>query len=289
MDMRHEKAEDLTGKKFGRLTVVSRAENYLYKCGCTKIKWNCRCECGNTLSVFTANLKSGITQSCGCLQRELLGNRMRTHGMTNSSLYVVWCDMKDRCYNTNNKEYKNYGGRGITICNEWKENFESFYEWSMKNGYKEEKSKSGRNILTIDRINNDGNYCPENCRWIKQKEQMKNTSKNNYIEYNGERKTLTDWAREYGIHRRTLSSRITTLGYTFEEAINKKDGIAKNSVVISHNGKDMSLSQYAREVGVHISLPSKDLARGMTVEEMKEHTQRIGEMNRKKSKKTEVE
>ena len=161
---------DLTGQRFGKLTVIKRSENKEYQnCRQTHVQFLCQCDCGNKVVVTSNNLRTGHTQSCGCEKIQLVVNRSKKHGMTNTRLYGVWNTMRQRCLNPNNHKYKNYGGRGIKVCDEWLHDFMAFYDWSMDNGY-----KPG---LTIDRINNDGNYEPNNCRWTTMKVQNNNRRK----------------------------------------------------------------------------------------------------------------
>lgn len=153
---------DITGQKFGRLLVIERS-------GATpdgKATWRCKCDCGNECIVSGKYLRGGNTKSCGCLHKEQLVHRSSTHKMTSSRLYRIWHNMISRCSLTSVPCYPYYGGRGIAVCTEWKESFEAFNEWSLHNGYDDS--------LTLDRINNDGNYSPDNCRWVTMKEQCKN-------------------------------------------------------------------------------------------------------------------
>lgn len=203
--------KDLTGQKFGRLTVISRSEPHISKGGFVIVQWNCQCECGKICTVKSQSLTTGKTKSCGCLARELTSKRSRTHNKTHSRLFNIWSNMKGRCYNKNNQKYYRYGARNITICDEWKDNFETFYEWSMNNGYADD--------LSIDRINNDGNYEPSNCKWATNIEQANNKSINHFIEYNGESHTLAEWARIKGLSYKSLSLRINTHHWDIERAL----------------------------------------------------------------------
>lgn len=135
----------------------------------------------------------------------------KTHGLTNTRLYRIWCNMKTRCYCKTDFHYPRYGARGIVVCTEWKNDFQAFYDWSMSNGYSDD--------LTIDRIDVNGNYEPQNCRWADNFTQANNTRRNRYYTYNNETHTLTEWSRIVGIKREILKDRIFKLGWSFEDAI----------------------------------------------------------------------
>lgn len=185
---------DLTGKDFGFLHVnffdveASKRER--------KSLWNCTCVCGNTKNCEAYSLRNGKTVSCGCRRTD---RPHITHGKTNTILYRKWRGMKDRCYNVNAPQYHYYGGRGITVCDEWKDDFESFYTWAIKNGYQDG--------LSIDRIDNNGNYSPDNCRWATRSMQARNKRDTVMVSVNGETKSLADWSDISGIHISALRER----------------------------------------------------------------------------------
>lgn len=192
----------MIGLRFGRLTVIE--EGVKYKNNCT---WICSCDCGNvTKPIIGYSLRDGSTKSCGCLKKELILKRNKRHDGSQSRLYTVWNGMKNRCYSPNSSAFKNYGARGITVCDEWKNDFQAFFSWSMKNGYDPEAQ---RGKCTLDRIDNDGNYEPSNCRWATMKEQGNNRRSNVRVEINGRTQTLTQWSEETGIMFDTLKWRYT--------------------------------------------------------------------------------
>lgn len=201
--------KDLTGNRYGKLTVVKR----VYKDGERKTHWLCKCDCGNETVVSSDNLKNGHTKSCGCLRVETSKVSLTTHGLSKTRLYKIYKGMKERTMKEYNKKYKNYGGRGIKICDEWLNDFKTFYEWAISNGYEEG--------LTIDRIDVNGNYEPSNCRWATIKEQQNNRRNNHNITYNGETHTMKQWAEKLGINYKTLERRINAYHLPIEKALIK--------------------------------------------------------------------
>lgn len=191
---------DLKGVRFAHLVVTERA-------GADKhghVMWLCQCDCGKQKVVKGHKLLSGDYKSCGCMHYKY------GHGQSDTRLYHIWRTMKARCVASNSHKYHAYGGRGITICEEWLNSFESFYDWAMANGYRDD--------LTIDRIDNDGNYCPENCRWATPAEQANNTRKNRLLTHNGETHTVAEWAKIVGITKAALYHRLSR-GWSVKEAL----------------------------------------------------------------------
>lgn len=215
--MLREKADDLSGKRFGRLTVMEKADYYIFSSGEQKIRWKCVCDCGNEVTVFASCLKKGTTKSCGCLQKELLSKRSKTHGKTNTRLYNVYCGMKYRCYNEKCLEYESYGGRRICICDEWKNDFQIFYDWAISNGYKEG--------LTIERKNVNGNYEPLNCTWISIQEQQWNKRNTHHFLYNGEKLNTKQVIEFLGVSKPTIRKYVKKFNGDFQKAA---DFILKN-------------------------------------------------------------
>jgi hypothetical protein len=196
---------DLRGKKFGRLTVIS----VFGKTKSFNTIWLCKCDCGKEVTVINTNLTRGNSKSCGCVNIEKICERNTTHGMTGTPLYKVWVSMRNRCNTKSCSTYKYYGGRGIKICNEWQE-FNNFYNWALKNGFKEE--------LTLDRKNNNGNYEPSNCRWVTQLMQSNNKRNNRYLTINGMTASLADICRLYNAKYKLVWKRLKA-GWTLEKAL----------------------------------------------------------------------
>ena len=186
-------AESIIGQKFSRLKVLEFDHKVKYAKSSFKYYYKCLCDCGNICIVERSKLISGHTRSCGCLKDENY-----KHKACSTKLYAVWKNMKSRCYNPNNKKYKNYGARGITICPEWGKDFLSFKKWAEETGY-DENAKRGE--CTIDRIDVNGDYCPENCRWITNNAQQRNRTNNLLITFGGATHCAAEWVEVLKISR----------------------------------------------------------------------------------------
>lgn len=239
------KATDLTGQQFGRLTVIKRhfpsnvRQQAMWECSCS-------CGCGNVV-VPAMSLKKAITRSCGCLRKETSAELNTKHGLRDSEEYHVWSGIKNRCYNKNEKSYPDYGGRGVTMCDEWKDSFETFYrDMGSRPSHKH----------TIERRENDKGYTKENCVWATRKEQANNRRNNLYYELNGESKTLQEWCDELCIKYMTVYARLKR-GMTFEEAIQFVDYTA-----ITFDGATMSLKNWCELLNLNYSETYLKLLRG---------------------------
>lgn len=235
---------DLTGQRFGRLTVVKRVDDCVRSNGKKRVQWLCKCSCkeGNEVIVCGDHLKNGHTKSCGCYQKEMAKLHSTTHGFSNSRLESIFFGMKNRCYNKNSPRYKDYGMKGIRICNRWLSNREEFFLWALDNGYND--------TLSIDRVDNDGDYCPENCRWVTSKTQANNTSRNRYVTYNGKTMTISQWSDEVNIPYRVLLYRITA-GWDMEDAFRLKEN--RKLHFIEYRGERKTMAEWSRAFGIPYS------------------------------------
>ena len=214
------------GERFGRLTVIQEAENQY---GHRYIL--CQCDCGNQKTINLNSLVKGMSKSCGCYRREFIHQKNMTHGFTCNSkierLYNIWSNMKRRCNNPNDAGYENYGGRGIKVCSEWENDYVAFREWSLTHGYSDD--------LTIDRIDNNKGYSPDNCRWETMKVQSNNTRVNHKVTYKGETHTLSEWQDITGIDDNKIGRRL-------------KKGLPLEQVFFNGNLRKYKEANYDREV-----------------------------------------
>ena len=206
------------GERYGRLTIIREVE----PAGSSHKRvrrFLCRCDCGNEIICRLPNLKSGTTKSCGCYRKFVSSNRRDCHHLKNTRIYRIWCCMKRRCYNKHNEHFDRYGGRGIIVCDEWKTDFMNFYDWAMSNGYDDK--------LSIDRINNEGNYEPSNCRWANQKQQIVNSTAAIKCSLGGNIVSLSDIADILGVSFKRIRRIVYMLnnGYDMNEilSLSKKD------------------------------------------------------------------
>lgn len=203
--------KDYTGKRFGKLIVLGISD----KKGKSGHKYyRCLCDCGNEKDISASHLATGASKSCGCGVRLATIKRNTTHGLSKSRLFTKWMNMKSRCSNPNDKAYAYYGGKGIKVCDEWQTNFMAFYDWSMSNGYSDN--------LTIERIDVNGDYMPNNCKWIPFCDQAKNKSNNRFVEINGTKKLISEWCKESPVSMTTIYQRIRN-GWNEIDAITMPD------------------------------------------------------------------
>lgn len=198
------------GTRFGRLVVVGDGK-MTTKEGWKKSSFLCVCDCGNQIDVASGSLRRGVSNSCGCLQKELLVSRITKHGMTRTREFNGWMIMKARCTNVNHPRYYRYGGRGITVCDRWLESFDNFYE---------DMGDKPRG-MSLERIDNDGNYCKENCKWATNREQANNRRNNKYYLYNGVAKNLVEWSLEVGLDYLVIYKRLRR-GWSIKDSLTKE-------------------------------------------------------------------
>lgn len=199
--------KDMANQRFGRLLVVERADNDKYG----NAMWLCKCDCGKTVVVKGQSLRRGDTLSCGCYHEDEVACRFTKHGQSRTRLYHTWQYMKRRCYNPKHKHYSYYGGRGIVVCDEWLSSYENFMQWAISNGYSDD--------LTLDRIDSDGNYEPNNCRWVSRKVQQNNRSGVLYFTINGETRSLMQWCEIYNVPHERTRNRVVNKGWNIIDAL----------------------------------------------------------------------
>ena len=226
---------------FGKLTVIKYYGKNIK--GHSSL-WECSCECGSVVIVNGGSLKRGDTSSCGCGKRELVSKMFTTHGLSRHRLYTIYKGMKQRCGNVNNNSYKDYGERGIGICNEWLDDFINFFNWATMNGYSDN--------LTIERVDNNKGYSPDNCKWIPKAYQAENRRCNHELTFNGETKTISEWSRGIGGNFNLVYRRIER-GWDLREALttNNHDD-KKRSWIMKSLGIIIKIDKFGR-----IILPSE--------------------------------
>jgi len=215
--------KDLTGQRYGKLVVIGKdtttPKNY----------WIVKCDCGNTKSIFRGHLTANRIDNCGCITLEKRSKKNKTHGETNTRLFKIWNGMINRCSNKNNNSYQKYGGRGIIVCEEWHK-YIKFRDWALSHGYND--------TLTIDRIDVNGNYCPENCRWATNKQQANNRRNTRYFTYKNETHTISEWAEILNINIETLQTRIN-----YKWSMNK----IKNTPVKKYRARNKTATGYKKK------------------------------------------
>lgn len=252
--------KDLTGQKFGRLTVIDISRK-IQSGKRERYYWKCKCECGNMKEVRTDSLTSGNVTSCGCLKLEqdrinlTAGHK---HKLSKTHIWNVYYGMLHRCYNPQDSHYKNYGGRGIEVCEEWRDSIEAFAEWAQKTGF--------RDGLTIDRVDNDGNYEPVNCRWATMKEQSRNRRSNIVVSCKGEDVTLIEASEKSGLPYSTLQSRWRR-GIRGEELF-AEPAIQLKKREVLYNGKKVTLRELSELTGIKISTLGSRYREGKRGEEL---------------------
>ena len=225
---------DLTGQRFGLLTVLSIQP----RTKANDDRWLCKCDCGNYKVKFSYTLRNQKSPSCGCITGELIRKSKYTHQDINSKEYRAWGHMKSRCYNKLVERYKDYGGRGITVCAEWFDSYENFLEDMGRCPHKD---------WTLDRIDPDGNYTKSNCRWATQLIQANNKTDNRYLEHEGVKMSLSDWARELNINRKSLSRLLDVHKFTLKEVIGGKRGKTWQKL-ITFNGETLNIKQSSEKL-----------------------------------------
>lgn len=203
---------DLTGQRFGRLKVIERAPNHIQPCGKSKVLWKCICDCGNEICTDGYGLRKGMTKSCGCYGKEQRIKANTIHGMSRSRLAKIYANMRSRCYNPNASKYEIYGGKGIKICDEWLNDRTKFFDWAVNNGYKED--------LTIDRIDPNKDYEPNNCIWATVTEQNNHLSNAHFIDTPFGNITIVEYSRKLNAPYNLVYGMLYR-GHTVEEVFNR--------------------------------------------------------------------
>lgn len=253
------KMEVNAGDRYGRLVVIKEVCPKTRASGLVR-QFQCVCDCGEEVIAVLAEMRRGNTRSCGCLQKETAANtclqRNKTHGESDSRTYRIWRGMKQRCLNPNTHNYEIYGGRSVSVCQEWQDSYEQFV---ADMGHCPEGDSS------IERIDNDGDYEPGNCMWATRGQQSRNRRSTVMLTHNGKTMCMTDWAEEVGMPFMTLRNRIQVYGWTVEEALTTPVG-QRGSRVIVFEGQSLRLSEWAERTGLPRYTISDRLKRGWSVE-----------------------
>lgn len=253
---------DLTGNRYGRWLVIELAD----KTNSNGMLYKCKCDCGMEKNVLGRSLKAGKSKSCGCWQKDL-ESRYRKHGCYKTPEYSTWQAMKERCYNENNRSYKHYGGKGITVCDRWLESFENFYEDMGKKPFPDH---------SIDRIDNSGNYEPGNCRWATYIEQNNNTSRTRLFTVNGQEKKIIELAKENGISQALIQHRLLR-GKNIETAIKAKK--ERRGILITVDGITKTVKEFSKQYAISHTIILNRLNRGKSHEDAVKTPLRIRSIN----------
>lgn len=240
---------DITGRKFGMLTALRFSDR---KNGSTY--WIFLCDCGKEKRIISRNVITDNVKSCGCHKKEFLRNIATTHGMSKTHIYSVWRSMKSRCIKPSHISYINYGGRGIKVCDRWIKSFKNFFE-DMGSTY--------RKGLEIERINNNGNYEPDNCKWATEKEQGNNKRSNVILNHNGRKMTIKQWSEFLNINEATLYRR-----YYQKWPVNRLLNPKSNRIMVTYNGEEINVSQLAKKLNVKATSIHSRLRYGWSLEKI---------------------
>lgn len=246
------KAQDLTGKRFGRL-VAMKVDN-----SGRRRRWECLCDCGKTTMVEASLLNCGRTRSCGCLSVDHASSMNASHGMTGTKIYKAWKGIKKRCFNQSEKAYKNYGGRGITLCDEWVDDFPAFYAYI---------GDPPTDRHTVGRIDNEGDYRPGNVRWETYAEQNSNKRNNKVYEYKGSSYHLDELVAMSGVSWSTMASRLITLGWPVDKAVETPAGGNEKDPMVEYQGIEWTIGALSKHLNIDYYLLRRRIISGMTVED----------------------
>lgn len=255
---------NLVGQKFGRLVVLRREGSDKHQ----KSTWFCECECGNTKVVSRQCLKIGKTKSCGCLDkehREAFVRQNTKHGKTDTVEFYTWKRLFQRCYNKNSEYYYLYGGKGIGVCDRWNPkkggSFQNFYD---------DMGLRPKDLTSIERIDSNKNYSPENCRWANYKEQSRNTSQNNKLTINGETKVLSDWVKVSPVTKGTIVHRINKLGWDNHSAVftSPSNNKGRKPKIIQYKNNPYTIPELCRKYKIPETTFRRWYNRGMSIDEI---------------------